>query len=211
MAVNVLKRTWKLLRKPFHYSLNDRLLAVCTGYHWCIQPHTIIRNSVKVKGACNGVQKMTSLPSHCILNIPNVRFLQSNRSTCSISFWRRCNINPLNAELNPICHLLTLLGGATIVVVSRLRVKIKLGEVWYLECGRGLSDSGQRPVAGFLKQYNALLHTSKGWEFLDHLGFPKRTVPVNSWRTNRTILLCNKSQSPLAAFTNMALLRVDSV
>ena len=87
-----LKRTWKLLRKPFHYSLNDRLLAVCTGYHWCIQPHTIIRNSVKVKGACNGVQKMTSLPSHCILNIPNVRFLQLNRSTCSIYFWRRCNI-----------------------------------------------------------------------------------------------------------------------
>ena len=33
------------------------------------------------------------------------------------------HINPLNAELNPICHLLALLGGATIVVVSRLRVK----------------------------------------------------------------------------------------
>jgi hypothetical protein len=32
-------------------------------------------------------------------------------------------INPLNAELNPIYHLLALLGGATIVVVSRLRVK----------------------------------------------------------------------------------------
>jgi len=31
-------------------------------------------------------------------------------------------INPLNAKLNPICHLLALLGGATIVVVSRLRV-----------------------------------------------------------------------------------------
>ena len=31
--------------------------------------------------------------------------------------------NPLNAELNPICHLLALLGGATIVVVRRLRVK----------------------------------------------------------------------------------------
>ena len=31
--------------------------------------------------------------------------------------------NPLNAELNPICHLLALLGGTTIVVVSRLRVK----------------------------------------------------------------------------------------
>src|SRR5215469_13740965 len=33
-------------------------------------------------------------------------------------------MHPLNAELNPICHLLTLLGGATIVVVSRLRVKL---------------------------------------------------------------------------------------
>ena len=32
-------------------------------------------------------------------------------------------INPLNAELNPICHLLALLGCATIVVVSKLRVK----------------------------------------------------------------------------------------
>jgi hypothetical protein len=31
--------------------------------------------------------------------------------------------NPLNAELNPICHLLALLGGASIVVVNRLRVK----------------------------------------------------------------------------------------
>jgi hypothetical protein len=31
-------------------------------------------------------------------------------------------VNPLNAELNPIRHLLALLGGATIVVVSRLRV-----------------------------------------------------------------------------------------
>src|SRR5215510_2779978 len=29
---------------------------------------------------------------------------------------------PLNAELNPICHLLALVGGATIVIVSRLRV-----------------------------------------------------------------------------------------
>ena len=35
----------------------------------------------------------------------------------------RFSLNPLNAELNPICHLQALLGGATIVVVSRLRVK----------------------------------------------------------------------------------------
>jgi hypothetical protein len=35
------------------------------------------------------------------------------------------NINPSNTELNPICYLLALLGGATIVVVSRLRVNIE--------------------------------------------------------------------------------------
>ena len=37
--------------------------------------------------------------------------------------------NPLNAELNPICHLLSLLESATIVVVSRLRVKGAWGGV----------------------------------------------------------------------------------
>ena len=31
--------------------------------------------------------------------------------------------NPLNAELNPICHLLALIGCATVVVFSKLRVK----------------------------------------------------------------------------------------
>ena len=39
-------------------------------------------------------------------------------------------LNPLNAELNPICHLLALLGGATIVVVSRLRVNLGNRERW---------------------------------------------------------------------------------
>jgi hypothetical protein len=34
------------------------------------------------------------------------------------------NLNPLNTKLNPICHLLALLEGATIVDVSGLRVKI---------------------------------------------------------------------------------------
>jgi hypothetical protein len=32
-------------------------------------------------------------------------------------------INPLNAKLNPICHLLALLGGHHILHVSRIRVK----------------------------------------------------------------------------------------
>jgi hypothetical protein len=33
------------------------------------------------------------------------------------------NINPLNAELNPICHLLALAGAHHFVDVSRIRVK----------------------------------------------------------------------------------------
>ena len=53
-----------------------------------------------------------------IQSVPIRPVLQSKRH--SPNFARA--INPLNAELNPICHLLALLGGATIVVVSRLRV-----------------------------------------------------------------------------------------
>jgi len=39
------------------------------------------------------------------------------------------NINPLNAELNPICHLLALLVAHLILHVSRIRVKMDLQEV----------------------------------------------------------------------------------
>jgi len=35
-------------------------------------------------------------------------------------------INPLNAELNPICHLLALLGVHHILHVSRIRVNLTL-------------------------------------------------------------------------------------
>jgi len=37
------------------------------------------------------------------------------------------NINPLNTELNPICHLLALLGAQNLLHVSRIRVKM-IGE-----------------------------------------------------------------------------------
>jgi hypothetical protein len=38
-------------------------------------------------------------------------------------------LNPLNAELNPICHLLALLGAHPILHVSRIRVKVWAGLV----------------------------------------------------------------------------------
>jgi hypothetical protein len=34
------------------------------------------------------------------------------------------DLNPSNTELNPICHLLTLLGAHHILHVSRIRVKV---------------------------------------------------------------------------------------
>jgi len=33
-------------------------------------------------------------------------------------------LNPLNTELNPICHLLALLGAHHILHISRIRVKV---------------------------------------------------------------------------------------
>jgi hypothetical protein len=35
----------------------------------------------------------------------------------------KASINPLNAELNPVCHLLALLGAHHILYISRIRVK----------------------------------------------------------------------------------------
>jgi len=47
-------------------------------------------------------------------------------------------VNPLNAELNPICHLLALLGAHHIFHVSGLRVKVPRlrdnGPGWCLGC-----------------------------------------------------------------------------
>jgi len=38
--------------------------------------------------------------------------------------------NPLNYELNPICHLLALLGAHSILHVSRIRVKESVDNVF---------------------------------------------------------------------------------
>jgi hypothetical protein len=63
----------------------------------------------------------------CSLAVGNVFIATAGEVTLGYVRWSRpvgwTGVYPLNAELNPICHLLALLGGATIVVVSRLRVK----------------------------------------------------------------------------------------
>ena len=42
-------------------------------------------------------------------------------------------LNPLNAKLNPICHLLALLGAHHILLVSGIRVNLL---PWYSSCHR---------------------------------------------------------------------------
>ena len=58
-------------------------------------------------------------------------FLTKRTYSCSnfvaISLLLLRVINPLNAELNPICHLLALLGAHHILHVSRVRVKVMMG------------------------------------------------------------------------------------
>jgi len=52
-------------------------------------------------------------------------------------------INPLNAELNPICYLLALLGAHHFLHVSRIRVKHSPGfrgaSLWLIPCSQEAS------------------------------------------------------------------------
>ena len=51
-------------------------------------------------------------------------WLRENRCRGWHSFLKGVNeIKPLNAELNPICHLLALVGAHRILHVNRVRVK----------------------------------------------------------------------------------------
>ena len=68
------------------------------------------------------IQKLRN-PRLVLFNIPEDITLGNVEETLTCQNPEQ-DINPLNAELNPICHLLALLGGATIVVISRLRVNI---------------------------------------------------------------------------------------
>jgi hypothetical protein len=45
-------------------------------------------------------------------------------------------VNPLKAELNPICHLLALLGAHHILHISRIRVKVTSSMYVLLLCFR---------------------------------------------------------------------------
>ena len=58
---------------------------------------------------------------HCLRNVTTMNLLLF-KFRCNIFIGVRI-INPLNAELNPICYLLALLGAHHFLHVSRIRVK----------------------------------------------------------------------------------------
>ena len=55
--------------------------------------------------------------SRILSQLPKQRQLENTYKILVIN-----QLNPLNAELNPICHLLALLGAHLILHVSRIRV-----------------------------------------------------------------------------------------
>jgi hypothetical protein len=56
----------------------------------------------------------------CWKNIYKMQHLEGSGTPI---LYRRMVLDPLNAKLNPICHLLTLLGAHHIFHISRIRVK----------------------------------------------------------------------------------------
>jgi len=64
-----------------------------------------------------------------------VKFLYRNKQ----------KINTSNAELNPICHLLTLLGAHHILHFSRIRVNEELCKI-HMECGTQSNSTLKKSV-----------------------------------------------------------------
>jgi len=64
--------------------------------------------------------------THLVLNSTkiNYRYCATYVVVCACPSNRDVHFNPLNAELNPICHLLALLGAHHIFHVSGLRVEL---------------------------------------------------------------------------------------
>jgi hypothetical protein len=61
-------------------------------------------------------------------------------------------LNPLNAELNPICHLLALLGAHHILHVGRIRVNWVWGSGWMMLTGENRNSGRKKPVAMHILQ-----------------------------------------------------------
>jgi len=101
--------------------------------------------------------------------------LQLTIQRMHIAYWI---INPLNVELNPICHLLVLLGAHPILHISRIRVKaINKGLRW----SRGSVLTFGTQVRGFTPGEKILSTPSFGGEV-------KLSVPCRSFTAGKRSL-----------------------
>ena len=74
--------------------------------------------------ACSSLCQFTySLLSFALFSFEKDKRAKPEKLPKAMPFRKSWLVNPLNAELNPICHLLALLGAHHILHVSRIRVK----------------------------------------------------------------------------------------
>jgi len=66
--------------------------------------------------------------------------------------------NPLNAELNPICHLLALIGAHHILHISRIRVNTKTDGIFNFSCCQGVSCGNYLRLSKVYYLYPLLLN-----------------------------------------------------
>jgi len=82
---------------------------------------TVQRNSLSIKHRNEETRREKFIKA-----VNNWGFHREKRKYCTNCKEHCTLINPLNAELNPICHLLALLGAHHIFHVSGLRVNLKV-------------------------------------------------------------------------------------
>ena len=112
-------RPWYVLLSDWILNVNWPKVKYNCSWGVCIECHTTcLRINIPVMWI-SGVQwedrsyKSRFLLFHLCIGIT---------ITCSDNYVLFRNINPLNAELNPICYLLALLGAHHFLHVSRIRV-----------------------------------------------------------------------------------------
>jgi len=107
-------------------------LWLCRCWRWGGGVRMAIRRSIRVTSVGRIKKLYVRGNSSCVLTpilAETCCFINTNRTSCVLTYFAfyfktgLFLINPLNSELNPICHLLALLGAHHILHVSRIRVK----------------------------------------------------------------------------------------
>jgi hypothetical protein len=123
---------------------NERCPLCSNGRHFCSvfqycfaryipvwNPIWYVSPSLPISVLTNMITKRSLISIYCIFPVSRFTLLESSTvewswsNSWSQKVWSailRCAINPLNAELSPICHLLAFLGAHHILHVSSIRV-----------------------------------------------------------------------------------------